>query len=165
MAGRPTALARWCVLALIALPSCAPGKPAPKLTRVPDDALEAFYRAMFAEHAAIARPVKLVCLSKGAYPSSPDLAPGFIARFRKDKPPVVASSRCGFDIKAFDKRSGADAIIMTAQDLGCSTARRCRISGGYLIGNLGSQSATYFVEKKGATWRVRIDGSAPMVIS
>lgn len=132
---------------------------------VPSDAMEAFFREMFREHEAIARTVKLRCLTIGRYPTSPDPAPEFITRFSKDRPPVAPSSHCGFDIGAFEKRTKAPAIIFIADDLGCSTPHNCKVAGGYLIGNLGGSSATYFVEKRGARWSIRIDESQPRVIS
>lgn len=133
--------------------------------RVPSDAMEAFFREMFREHEAIARTVKLRCLTIGRYSTSPDPAPEFITRFSKDRPPVAPSSHCGFDIGAFEKRTKAPAIIFIADDLGCSTPQICKVAGGYLIGNLGSESATYFVEKRRARWSIRIDESQPRVIS
>ncbi len=144
------------------LPTAPP--PTSKIN-TPSDAIEAFFREMFREHEAVSRMAKLRCLSIGSYPTSPDPSPDFMARFSKDVPPVGAASQCGFDIGAFEKRTKAPAIIFIADDLGCSTPQTCKVAGGYLIGNVGSSSATYIVEKRQGRWSVRIDESQPRVMS
>lgn len=132
---------------------------------VSEDALEAYFRAIMIEHAAYIKNASIRCISIGAYENSSDAPASLINRFKGEAPPIAAASRCGFDTAAFDRETGKPAIIFVAEVLGCSSAQSCRISGGYLIGNLGAQSSTYFVELKGKDWQVRRDPDAPMVFS
>jgi hypothetical protein len=132
-----------------------------------EDAMVAFFNRIMEEHRPDLRDVTIQCLSVGEYGKSADADTGLINRFAGPGVQIYAASHCGFDIGigTFEKKTGKRAIIFFAKALRCESLKKCHISGGYLIGNLGGLSRSYFVERSGKGWTVRIDARQPTYIS
>lgn len=116
-----------------------------------------------------AKPMKLktICAGFGKLGALYDPNRAVLNILREQKPGIRPASACALDEKSGlvkDLSTAQLAIIFYAETVVC-TAIECKVTGGYLIGNLGAEGRTYIATPTGQGWKIRSDLTSPAWIS
>ncbi len=115
------------------------------------------------------KPMKLktICAGFGKLGALDDPNRAVLKILREQDAGIRPASACVLDEKlglVKDVSTAQPAIIFYAETAVC-TAIECKVTGGYLIGNLGAEGRTYIATPTGQGWKIRTDLTSPAWIS